>query len=150
MRFAKDLRENIIEAWAPEYIDYVRMKELLKTLTPESEDGRPEFWAEVDLELDKVNRFYLRKVDEYEGRIQRIMSGEREEERKQQTGGGDKKGQGEGGAVPAGATDAGLEAENAAAAAPADTPPQPVPRAGRAASECDPYKAAISGSLHQR
>ena len=85
MRFGKTLKGSVFEPWKSEYIDYGRLKQLLREDDPES-DRR--YWTEedegnfveelVNVQLEKVNAFHLKKyqdlrdrTSECEGRLQK-------------------------------------------------------------------------------
>ena len=65
MRFGRTLRNSIYEPWAPNYIDYAKLKQLLREDDPSEEEGRG--WTEddvgkfveelVNVQLEKVNAF---------------------------------------------------------------------------------------------
>ena len=67
MRFGKTLKNSIYEPWAPNYIDYAKLKQLLREDDPVEEDGRG--WTEddegrfveelVNVQLEKVNAFQV-------------------------------------------------------------------------------------------
>jgi ribose-phosphate pyrophosphokinase len=74
MKFAKDLKQSMIPEWAEHYLDYDKLKELIKTAETNSDTEAAEFFAALQGELDKVNRFYLEKVNEYDKKIDEFDS----------------------------------------------------------------------------
>ena len=65
MRFGKTLNKSIYEPWASNYIDYAKLKQLLREDDPSGDEGRE--WTEddegifveelVNVQLEKVNAF---------------------------------------------------------------------------------------------
>lgn len=76
MRFGKTLRESVYPPWKDQYIDYGKLKGLLRE-GKSDEDG--ETWTEDDenrfcdeifnVQLDKVARFQQETVDSLKGRV---------------------------------------------------------------------------------
>ena len=72
MRFGRTLRNSIYQPWASNYIDYAKLKRLLREDDPTEEDGRG--WTEddegkfveelVNVQLEKVNAF---QAETYKG-----------------------------------------------------------------------------------
>lgn len=72
MRFGRTLRSSIYEPWASSYIDYAKLKQLLREDDPSEEKGRG--WTEddegrfveelVNVQLEKVNAF---QAETYKG-----------------------------------------------------------------------------------
>lgn len=72
MRFGRTLRNSIYEPWASNYIDYPKLKQLLREDDPSEEKGRG--WTEddegifveelVNVQLEKVNAF---QAETYKG-----------------------------------------------------------------------------------
>ena len=72
MRFGRTLRNSIYKPWASNYIDYAKLKRLLREDDPSEEDGRG--WTEddegrfveelVNVQLEKVNAF---QAETYKG-----------------------------------------------------------------------------------
>ena len=72
MRFGRTLRNSIYEPWTSNYIDYAKLKQLLREDDPSVEDGRG--WTEddegrfveelVNVQLEKVNAF---QAETYKG-----------------------------------------------------------------------------------
>ena len=72
MRFGKTLRNSVYEPWASNYIDYAKLKQLLREDDPSEEEGRE--WTEddegrfveelVNVQLEKVNAF---QAETYKG-----------------------------------------------------------------------------------
>lgn len=72
MRFGKTLKNSIYEPWASNYIDYAKLKQLLRTDDPAGDEGRE--WTEddegrfveelVNVQLEKVNAF---QAETYKG-----------------------------------------------------------------------------------
>ena len=72
MRFGKTLRNSIYQPWASKYIDYTKLKQLLREDDPSEEEGRE--WTEddegrfveelVNVQLEKVNAF---QAETYKG-----------------------------------------------------------------------------------
>lgn len=77
MRFGKTLRNSIYEPWASNYIDYAKLKQLLREDDASEEEGRD--WTEddeggfveelVNVQLEKVNAF---QVETYKALRERI------------------------------------------------------------------------------
>ena len=63
MKFGKDLQQNIREIWKAHYLDYQGLKDCLDACA--AKDDLSEFNAMRDRELEKVNLFYLGKVQEF-------------------------------------------------------------------------------------
>lgn len=72
MRFGKTLNNSIYEPWASNYIDYAKLKQLLREDDPSGDEGRE--WTEddegrfveelVNVQLEKVNAF---QAETYKG-----------------------------------------------------------------------------------
>ena len=72
MRFGRTLNKSIYEPWASNYIDYAKLKQLLREVDPSDEEGRE--WTEddesrfveelVNVQLEKVNSF---QAETYKG-----------------------------------------------------------------------------------
>ena len=93
MRFGKTLKTSIYEPWSSKYIDYAKLKQLLREDEPSEEEGRE--WTEddegrfveelVNVQLEKVNAFQsetykgLReRTSDCETRLGRIAGSENE------------------------------------------------------------------------
>jgi ribose-phosphate pyrophosphokinase len=72
MKFAKDLKQSMIPEWAESYLDYSKLKELIKAAEASKDEVAAPFFEELQSELDKVNRFYLDRVNEYEKRADAV------------------------------------------------------------------------------
>ena len=75
MKFEQDLQQTAIPEWRHAYIDYKALKAVLSTLlaAEQPEPDTAPFFAKVDDELEKVNRFFLEKVTAYEAHIETII-----------------------------------------------------------------------------
>ena len=75
MKFEQDLQQTAIPEWRHAYIDYKGLKAVLSTLlaAEQPEPDSAPFFAKVDDELEKVNRFFLEKVTAYEAHIETII-----------------------------------------------------------------------------
>ncbi|KAL2265679.1 hypothetical protein VTJ83DRAFT_6779 [Remersonia thermophila] len=77
MRFGKTLRQSVYPPWKDKYIDYAKLKSLLREDSPDDED---EPWTEDDenrfcdeifnVQLEKVAQFQAEKVDELRRRVE--------------------------------------------------------------------------------
>lgn len=99
MRFGKTLKTSIYEPWASNYIDYAKLKQLLRENDPSEEEGRE--WTEddegrfveelVNVQLEKVNAF---QAETYKGLRERTSDCEaRLEEAGSERKGNDSSGQ---------------------------------------------------------
>ncbi|KAL2185430.1 SPX-domain-containing protein [Thermothelomyces heterothallicus CBS 203.75] len=76
MRFGKTLRQSVYAPWADKYIDYAKLKGILREDRPDDED---EPWTEDDenrfcdeifnVQLEKVAQFHAEKVDDLRRRV---------------------------------------------------------------------------------
>ncbi|KAK4252055.1 VTC domain-containing protein [Corynascus novoguineensis] len=76
MRFGKTLRQSVYPPWADKYIDYAKLKSILREDKPEDED---EPWTEDDekrfcdeifnVQLEKVAKFQAEKVQDLRQRV---------------------------------------------------------------------------------
>ena len=82
MRFGQILRSSIYKPWEPYYIDYAKLKKLLRedrTIAGGSSRNPTDEWTELDeetfvqelteVQLKKVNEFYNSTYRSFEGRI---------------------------------------------------------------------------------
>ncbi|KAL2117082.1 hypothetical protein VTJ04DRAFT_9250 [Mycothermus thermophilus] len=77
MRFGKTLRQSIYPPWKDKYIDYAKLKQMLREDRPEDED---EPWTEEDenrfcdevfnVQLEKVAQFQAEKVEDLSRRVE--------------------------------------------------------------------------------
>ena len=100
MRFGRTLRNSIYKPWASNYIDYAKLKQLLREDDPSEEEGRE--WTEddegrfveelVNVQLEKVNAF---QAETYKGLRERTSDCEArlEKETGAQTGAKEASGQ---------------------------------------------------------
>jgi len=77
MKFGLDLKQQIVEGWESGYIGYDDLKELIKKISSEMEKEtkkkrEEDFFLLLEDELEKVNRFYLEKVKEFENEVERL------------------------------------------------------------------------------
>ncbi|KAK4198489.1 Glycerophosphoryl diester phosphodiesterase family-domain-containing protein [Triangularia verruculosa] len=77
MKFGKNLPRNQVPEWAGSYIDYKRLKKLIKTAAvTASQNGDQvdlaEFLFALDREVECVDQFYTRKLHENQRRLQAI------------------------------------------------------------------------------
>jgi hypothetical protein len=63
MKFGKDLQQNIREIWRAHYLDYQGLKDVLEICAAKKD--LTDFESMRDHELEKVNLFYLGKVQEF-------------------------------------------------------------------------------------
>lgn len=78
MKFGRDLQQSVVAEWSGCYCDYQRLKEVLKTISLEAtpnEADHTSFFLMVEDELQKVNQFYMQKLNEIEQGLQTIQSG---------------------------------------------------------------------------
>lgn len=90
MRFGKTLKNSIYEPWASNYIDYAKLKQLLREDDPSEEEGRE--WTEddegrfveelVNVQLEKVNAF---QAETYKGLRERTSDCEARLEKESET-----------------------------------------------------------------
>lgn len=81
MRFGKTLRESIYPAWKGEYMDYAKLKSMLRENTREDEESVP--WTEEDenrfcdeifnVQLDKVSRFQAKMASSLQERVDAVF-----------------------------------------------------------------------------
>ncbi|KAK3683563.1 VTC domain-containing protein [Podospora appendiculata] len=77
MRFGKTLRTSVYAPWRDKYIDYAKLKSMLREDKPDDEDEQP--WTEEDenrfcdeifnTQLEKVAQFQEEKMKELRGRV---------------------------------------------------------------------------------
>lgn len=96
MRFGKTLRASIYEPWKDQYIDYSKLKHLLREDGPPNTESKDKPWTDADegafveelvnVQLEKVNTFHeetyrsLRdRVSDCESEIQKIAMSEKNE-----------------------------------------------------------------------
>lgn len=82
MRFGKTLRNSVYERWRDNYIDYMKLKSLLRE--DEAPDSKSEGWTDddegrfveelVNVQLEKVNAFQLKTYNELRERIEKCES----------------------------------------------------------------------------
>ena len=99
MKFGKTLTNAIYEPWKDEYIDYSKLKKLLREDRPEEEDGE---WTEddeskfveelVNVQLEKVNKFQSDtynslqdRVGQCEATLEKIAGGDRKSDKSEDT-----------------------------------------------------------------
>lgn len=73
MKFGRDLESSMVKEWIEGYCDYNALKKMLKQITgPEGSDAgdHTSFFLKVEEELQKVNQFYLGKLNEVEAQLQ--------------------------------------------------------------------------------
>jgi len=71
MKFGADLKNSIVPEWEHGYIDYDALKKAIKSFSPPAanEALELEFFDRLESELEKVNRFYLEKIREFDGAL---------------------------------------------------------------------------------
>ncbi|KAI9095206.1 SPX domain-containing protein [Phlyctochytrium arcticum] len=95
MKFAQSLQERAHPPWAPYYVDYKRLKKILKRLEQEHEDNsrsmssvnaappdhrfthkaiQDDFFNELEQEVDKVEWFYLECIEDLEKNLQEVVA----------------------------------------------------------------------------
>ncbi|KAK4667246.1 Glycerophosphocholine phosphodiesterase [Podospora pseudopauciseta] len=77
MKFGKNLPRNQVPEWAGSYIDYKRLKKLIKTAADTAAHNGDqvdlaEFLFALDREVECVDQFYTRKLHENQRRLQAI------------------------------------------------------------------------------
>jgi len=77
MKFGQDLKTNVVAEWEHGYIAYDTLKHLIKDLTKLEDQAQreaevDELWMLLESELEKVNRFYLEKVNEFECELESL------------------------------------------------------------------------------
>lgn len=72
MKFGRDLESSMVKEWKDGYCDYNALKLILKSITgPEGASGdHSGFFLRLEEELQKVNQFYLQKLNEVENKLQ--------------------------------------------------------------------------------
>uniref|UniRef100_A0A7S2CKJ3 ribose-phosphate diphosphokinase n=1 Tax=Octactis speculum TaxID=3111310 RepID=A0A7S2CKJ3_9STRA len=75
MKFGKDLQSNMIPEWVHNYCDYQALKQVLKVVQVGAVDEeQTKFFLLVEDELQKVNQFYLQKLNELESQLQQVQN----------------------------------------------------------------------------
>ena len=74
MKFGQDLKANVVPEWAEGYIEYDSLKSLIRKIsgaqtTTLKETLEEDFFLLLEKELEKVNKFYLKKVDDFEAAL---------------------------------------------------------------------------------
>ncbi|KAH8070136.1 hypothetical protein JL721_5360 [Aureococcus anophagefferens] len=73
MKFGADLKNSIVPEWQHGYIAYDELKRLIKELSSleggAKESAEEDFFMMLEDELEKVNRFYLEKIQEFDGEL---------------------------------------------------------------------------------
>ena len=73
MKFGADLKNSVVPEWAPGYIAYDALKAQIKAISGAEADERDAleetFFATLEEELEKVNRFYLQKIGEFDAAL---------------------------------------------------------------------------------
>ncbi|KAK4156657.1 VTC domain-containing protein [Chaetomidium leptoderma] len=76
MRFGKTLRQSVYPPWKDKYIDYTKLKSLLREDRPDdddepwTEDDEQRFYEEIfNVQLDKVAEFQTEKVEDLRHRV---------------------------------------------------------------------------------
>ena len=73
MKFGADLKSSVVPEWAPGYIAYDALKAQIKAISGAEADERDAleetFFATLEEELEKVNRFYLQKIGEFDAAL---------------------------------------------------------------------------------
>ena len=68
MKFGKDLALNLVKKWEAHYIDYDKLKAILKK--GQSAEAKAEFHAAIALELKKVSDFHISQVKDMERKVE--------------------------------------------------------------------------------
>ncbi|KAJ1632947.1 phosphoribosyltransferase-like protein [Pavlovales sp. CCMP2436] len=78
-KFNEELASYVQPGWEDDYIDYSKLKQILKDAGGEKEDGLrsgvdkeqldAEFFPELECQLDKVNEAFIHKCDYFEGLV---------------------------------------------------------------------------------
>ena len=78
MKFGADLKNSIVPEWQHGYIAYDELKRLIKELSSleggAKESAEEDFFMMLEDELEKVNRFYLEKIQEFDGEL-KVLEG---------------------------------------------------------------------------
>ena len=78
MKFGADLKNSIVPEWEHGYISYDELKRLIKELTSlegsAKESAQEDFFMMLEDELEKVNRFYLEKIGEFDVELRKLES----------------------------------------------------------------------------
>lgn len=77
MRFTQDLEQTAIPEWSESYLDYKKLKTSLAEVIERGDGDAASFHQALDDELEKVNRFYMDKITQYEVTIEAIATGPR-------------------------------------------------------------------------
>ena len=76
MKFGADLKNSIVPEWEHGYIAYDELKKLIKKLSnaeaSAKESMEEEFFLLLEDELEKVNRFYLEKIKEFDDELRKM------------------------------------------------------------------------------
>jgi len=76
MKFGADLKNSIVPEWARGYIAYDALKARIKAMTAaeaaEKDALEEDFFAQLEEELEKVNRFYLEKIKEFDDALSKL------------------------------------------------------------------------------
>ena len=76
MKFGADLKNSIVPEWQHGYIAYDELKRLIKELSSleggAKESAEEDFFMMLEDELEKVNRFYLEKIQEFDGELRAL------------------------------------------------------------------------------
>lgn len=100
MRFEETLRKSIYEPWGENYIDYTKLKQLLRE--EKATENNAENWTEddegrfveelVNVQLEKVNSFQVHtyerlreRISEYEGKLDRVAHKTKDEATEEKT-----------------------------------------------------------------
>jgi len=92
MKFGQDLKANIVPEWAAGYIQYDKLKELIRRLSDEAtpaeqrEKVEEDFFLLLEEELEKVNSFYLKKVNDFEAELEDYDASQKQQQRQVQGG----------------------------------------------------------------
>ncbi|KAK7235699.1 ribose phosphate diphosphokinase [Aureococcus anophagefferens] len=91
MKFGADLKNSIVPEWQHGYIAYDELKRLIKELSSleggAKESAEEDFFMMLEDELEKVNRFYLEKIQEFDGEL-RALEGRPRSDSNSARGGG--------------------------------------------------------------
>lgn len=73
MRFGKTLKNSTYEPWASKYIDYAKLKQLLREDDPSGDEGRE--WTEDDEGrfVDELVNFQLEKVNAFQSETYKLL-----------------------------------------------------------------------------
>lgn len=76
MKFGRDLKQSVVPEWEANYCNYNELKQHLKTISSEANPSpldHTNFFLAVEEELQKVNQFYIGKLNELEAELTELQ-----------------------------------------------------------------------------